>query len=182
MIRPTIRRPWALAAFLVLLCAAAPVGAQSHPASRSSAPDVQSWPRWQAPEPVAPRVDAPQAAPPSGDGEVLALSVLGAAGGWAVGILAGVGICWNGCGDGEYDALVPVLLMGVAGGGVGSAFLGCTAAREHGCTPRVLPAALLGSVAAAVGSVAVASATENGLAALVAFSAIQGLLTTTAIR
>ena len=144
------------------------------------------WPRWDgtsgSTRTAVTSASAPQVTSPSGDGEVFALSFLGAAAGWWGGVLAGVAICYDGCGDGEYDALVPVFLAGVAGGGLGSVLLGCSAAREAGCTARVLPRALLGTLAAVAGSVAIASATEDGLAAWVAFSAIQGVVTARAIR
>lgn len=141
------------------------------------------WPR-----PEAPRVGdgasppAPQEDLPGGDGQVFAMSALGAAGGWALGTLAGAALCREGCGTGEYDWLVPVVLSGVAGGWLGSVSLGCSAAREPGCVPNAMPRALLGTAAAVAASVLVISTTEDALASLVTFSLVQGVMTARAIR
>lgn len=129
-----------------------------------------------------PSVAPSQDTSPSEGGGSFGLSVLGAAGGLGVGILAGVAVCWEGCGDGEYGALVPALLTGVVGGSLGSTLLSCSAAHEPGCASRVLPKAFLGTLAAVAGSMAVVSATENALAGLITFSVIQGLMTSRAIR
>lgn len=164
------------------LATAIPGASSAQRSSESAALGHRTWPRWEsAPTPVPSGAPSQDASPSEGSG-LFGLSVLGAAAGWGVGVLAGVAVCWEGCGDGEYEALVPVLLTGVVGGALGSTLLGCSAVHEPGCAPRVLPKAFLGTLAAVAGSVAIVSATDNALAGLVTFSAIQGLITARAIR
>jgi len=138
-----------------------------------------AWPRWE--DPVHTREAQTPPAPQAG-GTVLLASILGAAGGSAVAARAALDVCQAAdCGD-DVTAWASLLLIGAAGGSLGSTLLGCASGGASGCTHRTLPLALVGGLGGVAGGLAVGSLANDGRAAWLAFSAIQGLVTAAAIR
>ena len=146
------------------------------------APYRPTWPRWQGAWATAPPRTTQQTPVAAGDGDVFTLAALGGVAGVAGGVLIGAMICRSGCGDQEYDGATEVLLLAMAGGGLGSTLAGCAAARQSECVSHTLPVAYLGTLAGVGGAVGVGAVTHSGFASLVTYSLIQGLVTAWRIR